>query len=293
MSSWQAASGMAAMYASIIVCLQPIPVLVAYDALITMGDEIYCFWKRKVTGAAVLFWLNKYLTIAFLVLGEAALCVITIKMSFAFQLVVTLVWAAFGAMRVHALRKNQLLSLTVLALFSVPGALNFRWNFNFIGTIIDRSCVIAADCLVVGATWITLSLPYPPSQARLLNYSLSDVLLLDGNILAILNALHLTFTMLATEVVALQAISYFAVFTTPVSAILVSHFLLHLQSANLRAIGLGSSQSLEIPGGSVIFERVIGSLGAQISREDYFRDGDMDFHHGSGEIDGYGENIEE
>ncbi|TBU54956.1 hypothetical protein BD310DRAFT_1031474 [Dichomitus squalens] len=30
-----------------------------YDSLITTGEEIRCFWGRKLTGAAVLFWLNK------------------------------------------------------------------------------------------------------------------------------------------------------------------------------------------------------------------------------------------
>ena len=66
----------------------------------------------------------------------------------------------------------------------------------------------------------------------------------------------------------------------------MSRFLLHLQSANLRTIGQGSSQSLDITGGSVIFERVMGSLGAQISREDYFEDEDQNLNDGSGEIDG-------
>ncbi|PIL24602.1 hypothetical protein GSI_12486 [Ganoderma sinense ZZ0214-1] len=300
MSSSQASE--VAVYASIAIenhCGNAVGVLVAYDALITTADEIRCFWSRKITGAAVLFWLNKYLTIAFLVLSNTALCVLTIQTAFGFQVAVTLVWAAFGAMRVHALRKNRLLSLTVLVLFSVPGALNFSLNggLELTGTIIDRSCVIVADCLVVGATWITLSPLYAPSKGGILKYTLSDVLLLDGTIyfiiLAILNALHLTFTILATEVVALQAISYYAIFTTPVSAILVSRFLLHLQSANLRTMGQGSSQSLDIAVGSVIFERVMGSLGAQISREDYFRDEDLDEDHGGGDTDGCGESTGE
>ena len=82
--------------------------------------------------------------------------------------------------------------------------------------------------------------------------------------------------------------------TNRVSAVLVSRFLLHLQTANLRARGLGSSQSLENPsGGSVIFERVIGSVGAQIAPEDYFDSDDMEFENGSREIDGCGERVEE
>ncbi|TBU39365.1 hypothetical protein BD309DRAFT_872424, partial [Dichomitus squalens] len=42
-------------------------VVFLYDSMITTGEEIRCFAGRKVAGAAVLFWLNKYMTILFLV----------------------------------------------------------------------------------------------------------------------------------------------------------------------------------------------------------------------------------
>ncbi|TBU60083.1 hypothetical protein BD310DRAFT_848403 [Dichomitus squalens] len=35
--------------------------------MITTGEEIRCFGGRKIAGAAVLFWMNKYMTILFLV----------------------------------------------------------------------------------------------------------------------------------------------------------------------------------------------------------------------------------
>ncbi|EJF61331.1 hypothetical protein DICSQDRAFT_60505, partial [Dichomitus squalens LYAD-421 SS1] len=38
-----------------------------YDSMITTGEEIRCFWGRKITGAAILFWLNKYMTALYLV----------------------------------------------------------------------------------------------------------------------------------------------------------------------------------------------------------------------------------
>ena len=36
--------------------------LFLYDAIITTGEDVRCFWGRKVAGAAILFWLNKYVT---------------------------------------------------------------------------------------------------------------------------------------------------------------------------------------------------------------------------------------
>lgn len=37
--------------------------LVLYEAIITTGDDIRFFWGRKLTGASLLFWLNKWLII--------------------------------------------------------------------------------------------------------------------------------------------------------------------------------------------------------------------------------------
>ena len=55
----------------------------------------------------------------------------------------------------------------------------------------------------------------------------------------------------------------------------MSRFLLHLQSASLRAVG-SMSPSQGVSTGpenseSLIFERVVGSLGASITSDGYFR----------------------
>ncbi|TBU21297.1 hypothetical protein BD311DRAFT_615754, partial [Dichomitus squalens] len=70
----------------------------------------------------------------------------------------------------------------------------------------------------------------------------------------------------------LQVTSVITNFTIPFSAILISRFLLHLQSASIGDTGsiLSSRDSLtNLDGGSVIFERVVGSLGASIAPSDY------------------------
>ncbi|TBU52433.1 hypothetical protein BD310DRAFT_832222 [Dichomitus squalens] len=41
-------------------------VVFLYDSIITTGEEIRCFWGRKITGAGILFWLNKYIITLFL-----------------------------------------------------------------------------------------------------------------------------------------------------------------------------------------------------------------------------------
>ena len=37
--------------------------LIIFESLITIGQEVKYFWSGKVTGAAVLFYLNRYLTL--------------------------------------------------------------------------------------------------------------------------------------------------------------------------------------------------------------------------------------
>ncbi|TBU60084.1 hypothetical protein BD310DRAFT_876186 [Dichomitus squalens] len=99
-------------------------------------------------------------------------------------------------------------------------------------------------------------------------------------ILAVLNSLHLAFTLLSVNTDALQPVSVMTVFTPPISAILVSRFLLHLQSASLRAIGsVPSSQisSLHVDR-SLVLERVVGSIGASIATKDYLIEDDGDGH---------------
>ncbi|TBU31036.1 hypothetical protein BD311DRAFT_825694, partial [Dichomitus squalens] len=59
--------------------------------------------------------------------------------------------------------------------------------------------------------------------------------------------------------------------TLQLTAVLISRFLLHLQSASLRAAGsMASSQvsSMDL-NNSVILGRMIGSLGASITMDDY------------------------
>ena len=49
--------------------LSNITVIFLYDQAITTAEDVRCFWGRRVTGAAVLFWLNKYVTILDMVWG--------------------------------------------------------------------------------------------------------------------------------------------------------------------------------------------------------------------------------
>ena len=40
-------------------------VLIFYEFLITFGAEVDLFWRKEVTGASILFLLNRYLVLSY------------------------------------------------------------------------------------------------------------------------------------------------------------------------------------------------------------------------------------
>ncbi|TBU21641.1 hypothetical protein BD311DRAFT_677894, partial [Dichomitus squalens] len=289
-------------------------VIFLYDAILTTGEEVRCFWGRKLTGAAILFWLNKYLTIIYLVWNLGTLLSISDEVGIVTLPYFTLMQKsyvttrAFAAIRVYALRKSIPLCSITFVLAMVPFGVNFaQFGFGLTGgnmppfgcsaighepegldkksvhtvrmythilTIVSRSCLIAADCLAASVTWFALARPRSIHTLGVRQGSLAGVLLIDGDvfrILAILNSLHLALTIVSFDIIALQATSEIANFTIPLTAVLVSRFLLHLQSASMRAMDATSSSRMQSTNvnHSLVFEHAIGSLGASISVDDY------------------------
>ncbi|KAI0365133.1 hypothetical protein BV20DRAFT_973561 [Pilatotrama ljubarskyi] len=196
--------------------------LFVYDSVITVDKEVGLFWRRKLTGASLLFFLNRYIFLAgsLLELGglspmSAATCSRYILAAKAIEFAQYLPWAAFSALRVFALscatrtvlvnRLRWPLAILVLLLSLVPLGINYYSYtlasgindpvFGCSGTmdipaamstkvvIASRSCLIAADLLVLIVTWNTT---YRASRmhraAQLGNASMSSTLLRDGTV---------------------------------------------------------------------------------------------------------------
>ena len=45
--------------------------LLIYEAMVTFNSEVEYFWKAKLTGASVLYFINKYSAIAYHVMSLA------------------------------------------------------------------------------------------------------------------------------------------------------------------------------------------------------------------------------
>ncbi|TFK83871.1 hypothetical protein K466DRAFT_602486 [Polyporus arcularius HHB13444] len=115
-------------------------------------------------------------------------------------------------------------------------------------TIISRAPLIAADILLICITWSKLSsrdtLKVIRQSKRL---TLSDKILCNGTVyfivLSLLNILHLTLSLLSATINGTGS-SFVTLFTAPITAILVSRFLLELQEANRMVVRLDPDDPL-------------------------------------------------
>ncbi|KAH9929582.1 uncharacterized protein BXZ73DRAFT_102110 [Epithele typhae] len=98
--------------------------------------------------------------------------------------------------------------------------------------------------------------------------TLAEVLLRDGTVyfiaLMLFNLLHLLLTLYSKGSSPLKSVSYVTGFTDPVTAILITRFLFHLQAA---AQGTTRSKTGSHIFTSIAFERVAGSLGASLDAD--------------------------
>ncbi|KAI0730625.1 hypothetical protein C8Q76DRAFT_792776 [Earliella scabrosa] len=169
-------------------------------------------------------------------------------------------------------------------------------------TIAARTTLIAADLILIGVTW--RSVPRRKDAMRLTS-SFAGVLFRNGMVyflvLFVLNALHLIFTMVSASplksyivpadadaaraqiVDPLNPVSNVTIFTLPITAVLVSRFLLDLQHANRKTLHLDSGADSYADsdrgrggGGSIVFERVVGSIASSIEPGGYYEDEDED-----------------
>ncbi|RPD68588.1 hypothetical protein L226DRAFT_517059 [Lentinus tigrinus ALCF2SS1-7] len=261
------------------------------------------FWKKSFTGATALFLLNRYLLVlssTLVVVGEGItsvkVCTVIVDTQFAIYFAQYLPWAAFAAMRAYALGgRHWPLAVTVLLLGLVPYGINMiQYGKGLTGivdpivgcasitpglspelgqrfTIVSRTTQIALDLLLVGITWRTI----PRQGHGMGSSSFTAVVLRHGNVMLVLNTLHLALTLVSIEVVPSTPASIITLFTLPLTAILVSRFLLDLQYANREAVHLHSGDRREDASSadsahdtsSINFERIVGSLGSTMMAE--------------------------
>ncbi|KAI0730530.1 hypothetical protein C8Q76DRAFT_782247 [Earliella scabrosa] len=307
-------------------------VLLVFDYLITIDQEISLYWTHRLNGAAVLFFLNRYFLMIFNVCTTFATflvnerwgsllcntrifpqaispvsCPVFSKITWGLSFLPYLVWAAFSSLRAFALSRSWPAAIIVFILSAMIIVMNMScYHFGLSGAdiprigctpiskcagstamanrliIVPRVCLIVADSILVYITWSTVHDRLQVLQEDV-RYSFSKVLLRDGTayfiVLSALNGLQLTLALLSITIPNSNA-SYVSIFTAPLTCILVNRFLLNLQAAerstykrtstiSLDAVARGSAPS---ESESVLFQRIVGSIGSAIEPDVYFSD---------------------
>ncbi|KAI0729078.1 hypothetical protein C8Q72DRAFT_831252 [Fomitopsis betulina] len=285
-------------------CMVATAALVLYEHACTLSQEADVIWSRKKTGATLLFLLNRFATAGFALAmmllipnWDTLLACRTVNLLLpAFQLMLSFIWAAFSALRVFAISgRDWRMSGFVFALSLVPVGTNLvsdiRQTYDllqipFFTVVCDytslisektsisllittRTCLIAADLLVLVVTWRHTYRLNKEARAISLKTPMVTLLLRDGTIyftlLLVLNVLHLALEI--TDV--FWDITYFV---TGFSSIIVSRFLLNLRQVGAAESGAGADSGVgsrpsfvaSHPSRLVFASVVLGNLGEQL-----------------------------
>ncbi|KAI0730735.1 hypothetical protein C8Q76DRAFT_690767 [Earliella scabrosa] len=221
-----------------------------YESLITLDVESKYFWSGKMTGAKVMFFGNRYIALLYAVLASFALvptsercsCVQFAKTTPVIGVLQFIPWAAFSSLRAFVLSRSKLLSIAIFVISLVPVGANLVDLF----TVQTAKNMLAFkggthDCDIGTAYFV---------------------------VLFCLNIVHLVFTVNRT--LNNGTISVMTTFTTPMTAMLISRFLIQLQVAHQRTVRVDSNDALYLSNGEVEGElsfaaRVVGSIGSVIN----------------------------
>ncbi|RPD68577.1 hypothetical protein L226DRAFT_540583 [Lentinus tigrinus ALCF2SS1-7] len=269
MSSDTDASAIAAVFSELYTgeyCNAAACVLFIYEVCITLDREVACFWtpKQSKSGARLLFLANKWIGVIVSALTFAQMASFSSdKSCTAFTMVGAIFpglqfipGAVFSALRGYVLSRSKPIALLILVLSLTPLGVNMvQYGYNLQGVLfppfgcavtdettasiqmkflyISRVPLIVADALLICVTWSKLSSrDVLRGISRSKRLSLSDVLLRDGTIyfivLFVMNILHLSLSLAALAIGA-DGASNVSIFTAPITAILISRFLLQLQ----------------------------------------------------------------
>ncbi|KAM5539505.1 hypothetical protein V8D89_006957 [Ganoderma adspersum] len=252
--------------------------LVGYDYLLTVQRESRLFWKRRANAATILFFVNRYVALVYYV-GLAYYCCLALSypdcraqyyVDAGGRYLQYLPWAVFSALRVHALgQRNWFLTVFTFFWAVLAFPLDYYGDFHHtsfvndpvlgcmpgastptaLSTIFIRGGQVIADVVVIGVTWKATH--YARNEGSMC--FLTKVMFRNGNILLVMNILHILFIFLPNSPLhtPLTNTSYVTRFAEPITAILISHFILDLHETRRGMAHQGGVTGVEVMGSDI------------------------------------------
>ncbi|KAI0753160.1 hypothetical protein C8Q80DRAFT_1304396 [Daedaleopsis nitida] len=249
--------------------------LLAFEFIITFDREVRLVWRGKVTGATILFVLNRYWLFFQYITQMVTMYPMSQRVTFcpsSCEAVGTMVmvgnggppviWAAFSVLRAYALCSRKWWIIPLVSVFFLPDIILTSIYFTSLKpeqlpppfncvlssslpqsewakSVSVRVCLIVGDLVVLIITWYTTYGIRKAAAGIKVRTSLTDSLLKDGTVyfgcLLVLNVVNILANVLSES-------SAVSAFQDPITCILVSRFLLNLRdTANNRADGDMSS----------------------------------------------------
>ncbi|TFY59207.1 hypothetical protein EVJ58_g5932 [Rhodofomes roseus] len=226
--------------------------LIFFEHIVTLPDEIRFIWRRKLTMSSLIFLLNRYILFLYGLVNVVGVipwttnigsdafsgfvcasdaerktcrCAAIIMLYTVFTLLLYAITPIFSTLRVYAIagRKWHFALATFLTGMVAVAS-------NLVMTIATRVCSIVSDLLVIVVTWWRTYALKREADRLHMRASLATLLLRDGTIyfvaILVLNIVHIIFVLYNGNVV------YVTIFLIPIPALLTSRFLLNLRRAN-------------------------------------------------------------
>ncbi|KAJ8473870.1 hypothetical protein ONZ51_g7598 [Trametes cubensis] len=263
--------------------------LLSFEYVITFDREVRLVWGRKVTGATVLYVLNRYWLFLEYITQVVTTFPISEKLVFSilqscdvvgYMVIVgnagpPFIWAAFSALRGYALSGRKSWVALIILLFYVPHialtcSLVRDSNAPAAVTIASRTCLIVGDLIVLAVTWqSTFNIARAARMARM-RVSLTYSILTDGTLyfvcLLILNVVNIVVNVVNND-------SAVSAFQDPITSILVSRFLLNLRdvhdTSDTRPSFVQSQREGATHATTVQFAEFVRPMGADLAFDDW------------------------
>ncbi|KAI0357260.1 hypothetical protein OH77DRAFT_1435943 [Trametes cingulata] len=258
--------------------------LIFYEYFITFASEIRLIWRRKITGASVIFFLNRYIMVFQNGITVASYwplpnlsCDALAWMDIVLSLLPYFVWNGWYQSTVFWASVSLSLTLSMrplnegcadwaLAFATTPENMPPPYNCNVNNTVsiavdnklvlVSRLTLIAADSIVLIVTWWKTYRLKKAADAARVKTSIVDLLLRDGTIYFGCVVRHSLFSASSTMLVLnllhiminhVEQVSFMGDIISVLTSILVSRFIMNLRDID----GKDTGQISRTEGGAV------------------------------------------